>query len=333
MLFADDTALRAGIVRVLNSNGNAAFHGRLHRNGMEDLRPEVGQLSRFLVRYGLDGDGVVHETRVGGKDTVNVFPDLHLIQTTRGTNSGGTKIRATTAEGSNAPLGILTDEASNNGNHIGINFRGEGIFHCLLISRKELGIAKIRIRHNSHVPGIDGLGRDANLVKTGSNDTDRAALTIGHQLVEGLWRQLLQKAHATEHILAFVQQCHHFIAHVLGQVKLLNGSRVKSSDGVDVDPPLEGKITRGKERVGRFAHGTANYSPWTISDCDLILNELGYVINAIGVSDGRPSKLHRHVNFLATLSTCFGNALGAHLLLVLVEVVSSLFVLPTTDHT
>ena len=87
---------------------------------------------------------------------------------------------------------------------------------------------------------------------------------------------------------------------MLGQAKLLNGSHVKSSDGVDVDPPLEGKVTRGKERVGRFAHGTANYSPWTISGSDLILNELGYVINTISVGDGRPAKLHCHVNFLRT---------------------------------
>lgn len=44
--------------------------------------------------------------------------------------------------------------------------------------------------------------------------------------------------------------------------------------------------------------------------------------------------IHQYLGtHLATLSTCFGNALGAHLLLVLVEVVSSLFVLPTTDHT
>ena len=63
---------------------------------------------------------------------------------------------------------------------------------------------------------------------------------------------------------------------------------------------LEGKVTRGKERVGRFAHGTANYSPWTISGSDLILNELGYVINTISVGDGRAAKLHCHVNFLRT---------------------------------
>lgn len=35
---------------------------------------------------------------------------------------------------------------------------------------------------------------------------------------------------------------------------------------------------------------------------------------------------------LATLSTGFGDALGANLLLVFVEIVSSLFVLTATDH-
>mmetsp|Transcript_9571 Transcript_9571/g.15367 ORF Transcript_9571/g.15367 Transcript_9571/m.15367 type:complete len:271 (+) Transcript_9571:149-961(+) len=119
--FIDHAPWRRWIVRVLNPHGNVRLQCWLHCDGMQYLRAEVGEFGGLLVGYLGYGDGGFDETGVGGKDAVDVLPDLDLVDLEGSADGGGSEVGSSAAEGCYSTFGVVPNKASYHCNHIGID--------------------------------------------------------------------------------------------------------------------------------------------------------------------------------------------------------------------
>mmetsp|Transcript_18689 Transcript_18689/g.33656 ORF Transcript_18689/g.33656 Transcript_18689/m.33656 type:complete len:271 (+) Transcript_18689:149-961(+) len=109
------------IVRILNPHGNVRLQCRLHGDGMQHLRAEVGEFGGLLVRYLGYGDGGFDETGVGGEDAVDVLPDLDFVDLEGGADGGCGEVGSSASEGCYSTFGVVPNKSSYHCNHIGID--------------------------------------------------------------------------------------------------------------------------------------------------------------------------------------------------------------------
>mmetsp|Transcript_19303 Transcript_19303/g.60139 ORF Transcript_19303/g.60139 Transcript_19303/m.60139 type:complete len:329 (+) Transcript_19303:178-1164(+) len=113
LLPRDERALRGRVVRVHHAHRDVDAHRRLHRDRVQDLRAKVGKFLRLLKRHKRHGLGGGAAARVGGEDAVHVLPHLHLVEPGRRAEERRGQIGAAAAEGRDAALAVLADEAGD----------------------------------------------------------------------------------------------------------------------------------------------------------------------------------------------------------------------------
>jgi hypothetical protein len=114
----DDGALVAGVLDVLDTDGNAGLDDLIHGEGVDDFRSVEGQLGSLGRGDGGQQASSRHLTRVRSEDTVDLLPDLQLGGANADSNQSGAKVGVATSNLSKETARDVAKVASDDRNGI-----------------------------------------------------------------------------------------------------------------------------------------------------------------------------------------------------------------------
>jgi len=114
----DDGALVAGVLDVLDADGDASLDDLIHGEGVDDLRSIEGQFGSLGRGDGGQQACSGHLARVCSEDTIDLLPDLQLGGANADSNQSGAKVGVTTSNLGEETARDVAEVASNDRNGI-----------------------------------------------------------------------------------------------------------------------------------------------------------------------------------------------------------------------
>mmetsp|Transcript_56794 Transcript_56794/g.83119 ORF Transcript_56794/g.83119 Transcript_56794/m.83119 type:complete len:432 (-) Transcript_56794:291-1586(-) len=267
----DDGARVLRVVGVLHAHGDVEAHGRPHRDGVQHLGAEVGQLGGLLEGDLGHGPRRGHHPRVRRHDAVHVLPHLHLVGPNGGRQEGGREVRAPAAQRGDRPILGGAHEAGDHGHQVLVH-RAQGRLHVRVRLLENFSVLEVVGGPQPQSKGVESLRRHPNAVELGGHEPHAEPLAEGHQQVQRARAQLLQAAHAHQHLLQLLQQRIDLLLGTVCGTDFICCEQVQSLDSIHIHLSLHGEVTSGEEVVGGLAHRRANHD-WAVALFDEVFNE------------------------------------------------------------
>mmetsp|Transcript_26884 Transcript_26884/g.47801 ORF Transcript_26884/g.47801 Transcript_26884/m.47801 type:complete len:302 (+) Transcript_26884:168-1073(+) len=259
---------------------------------MQDLCTKVCEFAGFFETDLIQCHGMRDDPWIGTENAIDVLPNLNFVQSECGSQCGGRQIGSTPSQCGNFSVWIVSNKSSDDGDDVWV----DALIECLLdggfVFGQQFGIAKVGIGLNANIPSIKGECRDTELVETCRHDSDAATFSVTDELIERFGREFLNHPYAREHLFAFLQEFVYVLTGVIlfVEFEFVHGVYVERTNGVDADASLQGELSRTQQVVGSLPHGRTDDGSRTISLFDLILNQVGDMIDAFGICQRTATK-------------------------------------------
>lgn len=186
----DDGSLVAGVLDILDANGNAGFDDLVHGEGVNDFGPIEGQFGSLggCDRGQQASSG--HFAGVCSKDAINLLPDLQFRGTNADSNESGAEVSVSTTDLSKKTARDVTEVASNNRNGVAAGVYGlcEGASQAAV----EAVVNTFANWEVDDIAQVDVLSIAAAILQDGSHVQTRQLLALGDNLVLGTLADLGQ---------------------------------------------------------------------------------------------------------------------------------------------